>query len=76
MWMTSCVHMAVAQASVTINEPNVELYLHTDTTLVVDNCLVINWHKRPVNGFSDNVKDGHKCARTFNTAVCYDNPYS
>ena len=44
------------------------------TCEVGDNCLVIHNHKRPVNVYSYDPKDGHKRAKTVNPTVGYQDP--
>ena len=39
--------------------------------VVGDNCSVIHDHKRPVNVYSYNTKDGHRSAKTADAAVGY-----
>ena len=53
--------------------PKIKLDLHADTCIICDNYLVIH---RPFNVFSYDPKDGHKCVRTVNAEVCYENSHS
>ena len=45
----STVNVMVAHVSVASRKPKVELDSHAGTCIVVDSCLVIHDHKRPVN---------------------------
>ena len=66
----------MAHASVASSKPKAELVSHTDMCVVGDNCLVIHNHNRPVNVYSYNPKDGHRCSKTVNAAVGYQDPQS
>ena len=57
------VHIMVAHASVASSKPKVELDLYADLCVVGDNCLVIHDHDRPVNVYSYDLKNGHRCAK-------------
>ena len=64
----------VAHASVASSKPKVELDSHADTCEVGHNCLVIHDHKRPVNIYSYDPKDGHRSTKTVDVAVGYQDP--
>ena len=50
----------MAYASVASSKPEVELDSHVDMCVVDDKCSVIHDHKRPVNVYHYNPKDGNK----------------
>ena len=72
----STVQVIVAHASVASSKPKIELGSHADTCVVVDNCLVIHDHSRPVNVYSYDPKDGHRSTKTVDAAVGYQDQQS
>ena len=70
---TVCI--TVAQAMVASKRLNTESDSHANTCVVGDNCLVVHEHDKPVNVYSYDPKEGQKCVRTVNAAVCYNDPY-
>ena len=66
----------LACASFASSKPNIELYSNADTCIVGDSCLVIHDHKRPINVYSCDPKDGHESAMTVNATVYYWEPQS
>ena len=61
----------VAHDSIAISKHTVELDSHADTCVIGENCLVILDHNRPVNVCNFDQKDGHRCAKTVDAAICY-----
>ena len=61
------------QLQVASSKPKVELDSHADKYLVVDICLVLHDHNRPVIVYSYK-KDGHRSAKTVDAAVGYQDP--
>ena len=53
-----------AHASVASSKPKVELDSHSETCVVVDNCLVAHDHNRLVNIYTYYPKDGYRSAKT------------
>ena len=72
----STLQVTVAHATVASSKPKEELDSHAGTCVVGDNCLVINDHKRPVNVYSYDPKDGNKSAKTVNAAKSHQDPHS
>ena len=66
----------LAYVSVASSKPKVELDSYVDMCVVGDNCLVIYGHKRPVNIYIYDPRDGHRRAKTVDAAVEYQDPQS
>ena len=66
----------MAHDSVASSKPKVKLDSDVETCVVGENCLVIYDHDRPVNIYCYGPKDDHRCAKTANAVVCYDDPHS
>ena len=59
----------MAHASVANSKPKVELYSHADMCVVGDNCLAVHDQNRSVNVYRYDPKDGHRSAKTVDSAV-------
>ena len=66
----------MAQDSVRSSKPKIELDSHADTCVVGENFSIIHVHNRPVNVFSYDPIDGHRSAKTVDTAVGHQDPQS
>ena len=62
--------------SVDSGKPKTEFDSHIDTCVVDDSCLVTHDQNRPVNIYSYDPKDGHRCAKTVNATIGYHDPQS
>ena len=66
----------VAHPSVACSKPKVELDSHEDTCVVVDNCLVIHNHNRPVNVYSYDQKNRPRSAKTVDAILGHQDQHS
>ena len=66
----------MAHGSVANSKTKAEIASYADICVVQDNCLVIHDHNRPVNVYPYKPKDGHRSAKTVDSAVSCHHPQS